>query len=734
MARKLLGVVPNVGDSSNKEAPTSWITSALNLKLDKTGLSASTPLSYNSGTGVLSIQAASLVQDGYLSSANFNAFNNKENAISSGTTSQYWRGDKSWQDLPSAIRGTVLSGLVAGTNQAITATDSILIAFQNLQAQINNKLGSTAQATDSDKLDGQHGSYYQTALGFTPLKNTTDTFTGNLTLSAGSLYLPAAGFSGAGPIQSTIAIKFANGSSAQEAYMQKLRLGGTWSTLDSNDPGDGGIYANGNIKGASFVKTGGTSSQFLKADGSVDSTAYSTTSHNHSGIYAPTSHSHSTLTFSSSGGAAAGTSYNGTVDRIIDYSTVGAAAAGHNHDSAYTPIITTGLSIDTGINYGVGGTPVNGYLITTTIPWTQWGMYTVEISGYEFHSSNPFTLLVSWYLNNNPGRWVISQQGAIAKNVDVGTVTISKNAGGFITIHLSRCDYYRRFRISAFESTVATSTLRGWSVSDAVSPSWADSGSVVPRQVITSANIGSQNVYASGYSSAVNYSPNRTDSTAYPVLWGVQGTYSGQTGTVAYSCAKVTIQSSTGKLSAESLAASTTLYAPGDSIISTEDGALTWRCNDFEHQIISDGINFKNLQGVDVAYFNLHVPGVNFNCSVTATGNITAYYSDERLKENVRSIDNALNRVKTLSGVYYNSNDLAASYGYTDKNNQVGVLAQQVQKVLPEAIALAPFDDNGSGLSKSGQNFLTVKYEKIIPLLIEAIKEQQKQIDELKNA
>ena len=251
MARKSLGTIPAAGNSSNLLVPTSWITTALNLKLDKTGLLASTPLSYDSGTGVLSIQAASLTQDGYLSSANFNAFNNKENAISSGTTSQYWRGDKSWQDLPSAIRSTVLTGLVAGTNQAITATDSILAAFQNLQAQVNNKLGSTAQATDSDKLDGQHGSYYQTALGYTPLKNTTDTLTGDLTLSGGSLYLPATGFSGAGPIQSTVAVKFANATAAQEAYMLKLRLGGTWSILDSNDPGDGGIYASGSISAPS---------------------------------------------------------------------------------------------------------------------------------------------------------------------------------------------------------------------------------------------------------------------------------------------------------------------------------------------------------------------------------------------------------------------------------------------------------------------------------------------------
>ena len=62
----------------------------------------------------------------------------------------------------------------------------------------------------------------------------------------------------------------------------------------------------------------------------------------------------------------------------------------------------------------------------------------------------------------------------------------------------------------------------------------------------------------------------------------------------------------------------------------------------------------------------------------------------------------------------------------------VGVFAQDVQAVLPEAVKLAPFDNDGNNKSISGENYLTVQYEKIVPLLIEAIKEQQKQIDELK--
>lgn len=119
---------------------------------------------------------------------------------------------------------------------------------------------------------------------------------------------------------------------------------------------------------------------------------------------------------------------------------------------------------------------------------------------------------------------------------------------------------------------------------------------------------------------------------------------------------------------------------------------------------------------------------------IVATNNITAYYSDKRLKENVKVIDEALSKVLSITGVTFNSNDLAEKYGYTDKSEQVGVIAQEIQRVLPQAVKPAPFDSeyiDGVAHSKSGENYLTVQYELLIPLLIEAIKEQQRQIDRL---
>jgi len=118
---------------------------------------------------------------------------------------------------------------------------------------------------------------------------------------------------------------------------------------------------------------------------------------------------------------------------------------------------------------------------------------------------------------------------------------------------------------------------------------------------------------------------------------------------------------------------------------------------------------------------------------IDAANDIVAFSSDRRLKTNIENITDALGKIQSLSGFTYNWNDVANKVaGFDTTSRYVGVYAQDVQAVLPEAIKLAPFDNNGHDVSISGENYLTVQYEKLVPLLIEAIKELKKEVDELK--
>jgi hypothetical protein len=147
---------------------------------------------------------------------------------------------------------------------------------------------------------------------------------------------------------------------------------------------------------------------------------------------------------------------------------------------------------------------------------------------------------------------------------------------------------------------------------------------------------------------------------------------------------------------------------------------------------------------------NLTNNDVTWGGNVSAIYNVVAYASDKRLKENVVEIPNAIDKIKQIRGVTFDWNDGAESLGFKPetKYNDLGVIAQEIQTVLPQAVKPAPFDawtpdpsinyeqeylDKMMGTSKSGENYLTVQLEKLVPLLIEGIKEQQKQIEELLN-
>jgi hypothetical protein len=145
-------------------------------------------------------------------------------------------------------------------------------------------------------------------------------------------------------------------------------------------------------------------------------------------------------------------------------------------------------------------------------------------------------------------------------------------------------------------------------------------------------------------------------------------------------------------------------------------------------QIIRDSDNFVKIDRSPVSAAILQVTGQG-----TFTGDVTANTSDKRLKNNIRVIDNPLEKLSKINGVYFNWNDVAKKLANKSDNEEVGFLAQEVQSVLPHIIKPAPFDNDGYNNSKSGENYLTIQYEKIVPLLVEAIKELKKEIDELKN-
>ena len=116
-------------------------------------------------------------------------------------------------------------------------------------------------------------------------------------------------------------------------------------------------------------------------------------------------------------------------------------------------------------------------------------------------------------------------------------------------------------------------------------------------------------------------------------------------------------------------------------------------------------------------------PGISLKVTgeIYATSNITAYYSsDITLKDNVRPIESAIFKVKQISGVEFDWNEKSSQL-QQELGHDVGLIAQEVEKVLPEIVITRE------------DGIKAIQYEKVVPLLVEAIKEQQTLIEDLSN-
>jgi hypothetical protein len=102
---------------------------------------------------------------------------------------------------------------------------------------------------------------------------------------------------------------------------------------------------------------------------------------------------------------------------------------------------------------------------------------------------------------------------------------------------------------------------------------------------------------------------------------------------------------------------------------------------------------------------------------IEASGDVIAFgSSDERLKDNIQPITEPLWKVSQIGGYTFDWNEKQDTY----EGHDVGVVAQEIHKVLPEVVA------------ERSNGYLGVKYEKIVPLLIESIKELKKEVDDIK--
>lgn len=134
----------------------------------------------------------------------------------------------------------------------------------------------------------------------------------------------------------------------------------------------------------------------------------------------------------------------------------------------------------------------------------------------------------------------------------------------------------------------------------------------------------------------------------------------------------------------------------GSSTIETRSGFV---CD------TSGSVGIKVNEGGLPLSYDLDVSG-----SIRATGTVLQS-SDERLKENIYIIDNASDRLESIDGVYFNWKN--------KEGRKTGIIAQQVQKVLPEVV------------SEDNKGYLNVDYGGIVPLLIEALKEHKNIINDL---
>ena len=207
------------------------------------------------------------------------------------------------------------------------------------------------------------------------------------------------------------------------------------------------------------------------------------------------------------------------------------------------------------------------------------------------------------------------------------------------------------------------------------------------------------------------------------ITWTLPAT-DGTSGQVITTNASGTLSWSSKSIAVSDQTASATIHYP--VIATTTSGDLSSANVSTTKMTFQPSTGKLNLLGAQVSNSNTTgtltvTGGVGVTGAMYVGGEIVAYAaSDIKLKENISKIDNSLEKLLKISGYQYHWNKIAQEMYPERTTLDVGVLAQEVKEIIPSAVV------------EREDGYLAVKYDKLIPLLIEAVKALKAEIEDMK--
>ena len=461
-------------------------------------------------------------------------------------------------------------------------------------------------------------------------------------------------------------------------------------------------------------------------DGKQAAGSYASASHNHSGVYAPVSHNHTASNITSltgykkgDTGAAIGETDTlliaiGKLEKALDSKQASGsyALSSHNHDGVYQP---KGSYAAASHNHDT--------LYAAKAHGHAWG----EISG------KPSTFAPAGH--NQPSNTITTMAGYTkAESASAIAITDSLN------VAIGKLEKALDGKQAAGSYAAANHNHSGTYAPASHSHSW-DSVTGKPSSFTPSAhNQAASTINSmSGYSKPAGTSAILTSDTLLTAIGKLEKALDGKQAAGSYASASHNhdgVYQPAGSYAAASHNHSG-VYAPvshGNHVPATQtaNNKIFLRCDNTWHTITPAEIgaqpagsyaasNHTHTEYAAASHTHPYLPtsGGTISGALTVTGQILSNadvvaYSDARMKTNIVRIDSALDKVSKISGYTYDMQGVAF-----EGQRQAGVLAQELKEVLPEAVIT---DNNG---------YFAVRYTNIIPLLIEALKEEKSKRESL---